>query len=90
MRRTIRPIITVTLGCILALLSAALTYSTYPAMQGTFVSNAAFFLSSTSTPPAQELTEIGSTDGIVIMGFLIVLIIIIPILVRRKSWMQNH
>ena len=26
----------------------------------------------------------------VFMGFLIALIVIIPILIRRKSWMENH
>ena len=89
MRRTLRPIITLGLGFILALFSAALTYSIPPAMEGDF-GTAAFFMQSTSTPPPPDLSEIGSTDGIVVMGFLIALIIIIPILVRRKSWMENR
>jgi hypothetical protein len=42
----------------------------------------------TSTPKPKDISEIGSTDGIVIMGILIALIIIIPILLRRKSWME--
>jgi hypothetical protein len=90
MKRTIRHLITITLGFVLALASAALSYSTPPAMQGTFGGAGAFFLQSTTTPPAQDLTEIGSTDGIVFMSFVIVLIIIIPILLRRKSWMENR
>jgi len=44
----------------------------------------------TSTPQPKDLSEIGSTDGIVIMGFLIALIVIVPILLRRKAWMENH
>jgi hypothetical protein len=77
MRRTLRPLITIGLGCILALFSAALTYSAPPAMQAT------------STPPPQDLSEIGSTDGIVFMGILIAFIIIVPILLQRKSWMES-
>lgn len=49
---------------------------------------AAFFLQTTPTPQPKDLSKIGSTDGIVAMGFLIAFIIIIPILLRRKSWMQ--
>jgi membrane protein YdbS with pleckstrin-like domain len=49
---------------------------------------AAFFLPSTSTPQPKDMSEIGSTDGIVIMGILIALIVIIPILWRRKTWME--
>lgn len=83
----VRPIITLVVGLLLALFSAALTYSTPPAMDGRF--GAAFFIMQpTSTPQPQDLSEIGSTDGIVIMGFLIALIIIVPILWRRKSWME--
>ena len=89
MKRTLRPIITIALGCILALLSAALNYATPPAMEGTF-SGAAFFMQSTSTPPPQDLSEIGSTDGILVMGVLIALIVIIPILLRRTSWLENQ
>ena len=83
-----RHLITITLGFVLALTSAALSYSTPPAMQGTF--GGAFFMQSTTTPPPQDLSEIGSTDGIVFMSFVIVLIIITPILLRRKSWMENR
>jgi hypothetical protein len=89
MKRTIRPFISIILGFVLALSSAALTYSTPPALQGTF-GGTAFFLQSSSAPPPQELSEIGSTDGIVIMGFAIVLIIIVPIFLQRKKWMENR
>ena len=86
----VRALITLGLALLLALLSAALTYSTHPAMQATFGGAAFFMMQPTSTPKPEDLSEIGSTDGIVIMGFLIALIVIIPILVRRKSWMENH
>ena len=83
-----RPIFTIGLSLLLALLSAALTYSSSPMLGGNF-STAAFLMPQpTSTPPPQDLSEIGSTDGIVAMGFLITVIIIVPIVLRRKSWME--
>ena len=86
MKKFVRLIVTIGLGLVLALFSAALTYSAPPAVQGDF--GAALFQQPTATPPPQDLSVVGSTDGIVAMGFLIALIIIIPILIRRKTWMQ--
>jgi len=87
MRKLVRPIITLGLGLVLALFSAALTYSAPPTMEGNPAAGA-FFLQPTKTPKPEDLSVIGSTDGIIVMGFIIALIIIIPILVRRKSWME--
>jgi hypothetical protein len=84
----VRPLITVGLGSLLALFSAALTAFTPRGMEGTFSAAAFFMMQPTSTPKPKDVSEIGSTDGIVIMGILIALIIIIPILLRRKSWME--
>jgi hypothetical protein len=39
----------------------------------------------TPTLIPQGVSEIGSTDGILLMGFIIVLIVIIPVLVYRKK-----
>jgi FtsH-binding integral membrane protein len=92
MKKLMRPIVTIGLGLVLALFSAALTYSSAPpAIEGT-VSATAVFLQSTPTitPTPQDLSEIGSTDGIIVMGIIISLIIIIPILLRRKSWMETQ
>ena len=83
-----RPILTIVVGLMLALFSAALTYSTPPAMQENTAGVAAYLLQSTATPQPKDMSEIGSTDGIVIMGILIALIIIVPILLQRKSWME--
>jgi len=88
MRKFVRPIVTIGLGFVLALFSAALTYSAVPSTQPNFATGA-FFLQPTQTPPPEDLSVIGSTDGIIAMGFLIALIIIIPILLQRKSWMEN-
>ena len=89
MRKFVRPIITVGLGLVLALFSAALTYSAPPDIQGDLTS-AQFLLQPTRTPKPQDTSEIGSTDGIIVMGLIIVLIIVVPILVRRESWMEPH
>lgn len=84
-----RPIITIGLGFVLALFSAALTYSTQPVMQGNFGA-AALFLQPTTTPQPKDNSVIGSTDGIIAMGIIIALIIIIPILLQRKTWMETN
>ena len=51
---------------------------------------AALFFQSTATPESQEdRSEIGSTDGITLMSFAIVAIIIIPIFLQKKHWTEN-
>ena len=90
MKKFLRPIIVIGIGFLLALLSAALTYSPPPAMEGALGGAAFFNMQPTPTPPPNDLSEIGSTDGIVIMGILITLIIIVPILLQRKSWLENR
>jgi hypothetical protein len=85
MNKLMRPIITIGLGLVLALSSAALSSSRPPAAyQNAGV--AAFFFQTTPTPQPKDLSKIGSTDAIAVMGIIIALIIIIPILLRRKSW----
>ena len=88
MKKFVRPIITMGLGLVLALFSAALTYSAPPTTQGDLAA-AVFSLQPTTTPQPKDLAEIGSTDGIIILGFIIALIVIIPILLRRKSWSET-
>lgn len=87
MNKFMRPIITIGIGLVLAFSSAALSSSSPPAMQEN-PGAAAFFFQTTPTPHPKDLSQVGSTDGIVAMGFFIALIIIIPILLQRKSWMQ--
>ena len=82
-----RPILTTGLGLALALFSAAITYSAPPVIQGN-MGAAGLFLQPTTTPQPQDHSEIGSTDGIIAMGLIIALIIIIPILLQRKSWIE--
>lgn len=82
-----RPTIVLGISLMIALFSAALTYITPPAMQLDF--QAAFFQQPTSTPPVEDVSEIGSTDGIIVLGGVIVLIVLVPIFLYRKSWMHT-
>jgi len=82
-----RPIISLGLGLVLALFSAALTFSAPPTMQGDPAA-AAFLAQPTKTPRPANLSEIGSTDGVMIMIFVIAAIIVIPILLLRESWIE--
>jgi cytochrome bd-type quinol oxidase subunit 2 len=82
----LRPATLIGIGLLLALTSAALgqpAFTGSTASMGAFASLAA---QSTATPPVVPSSEIGSTDGLVFVSVLIVLIIIAPILLRWKAW----
>ena len=86
----LRPVALLGIGLSLAVLSAAVG-TVSPDMGGNDLLAAAQHLQTTSpTPIATEgISRIGSTDGIVLMGIVIVLIIIMPILLRRKTWVNS-
>ena len=86
MKKFLRRALMVGICLSLALLSAALTHSSDVALQAAPTATA-LLLQSTTTPQAQDMSEIGSTDGIVAMVGIIVMIIIAPIILRRKDWM---
>jgi len=89
MKRLLRPAIIILLSIALALMSAALTQRIQP-KEGSTLAAAALFLQTTPTPEQVDRSEIGSTDGIVVMGFVLVVIVILPILLRRKAWSQTQ
>ena len=89
MKRIMRLSIIIAIGMTLAvaLSSAALTRSAQTSSLG----DGAVLLQATTTPqPEEGVSEVGSTDGIAAMGFVIVIIALIPILLRRRSWMQSQ
>ena len=88
MSRLARPAIIIGIGLILAFLSGALTYAMPPRLGVGDPSATAFFPTPTTTIQPQDASEIGSTDGIMALGGVIVLIVILPILLNRKSWMH--
>lgn len=88
-RIPLRPLMTLTISLLIALSCAAATNTVR-----TFGSNnsttASLSLQTTPTPPVEEdRTEVGSTDGIVVMGGVIVLIVLVPILLQYKTWTQR-
>jgi hypothetical protein len=87
MKKIARPLITLGIGLSLAFFSAALTYFS-PSNTQSAISAAAFFSQTTPTPEQQDKSEIGSTDQIVVLGVTICIIVVLPILLRRKSWVQ--
>jgi hypothetical protein len=86
MKKLVRPAVVLGICLSLALLSTALTHSFQPAIQASLTATASP-LQLTITPQPQDRSEIGSTDGIVAMVGIIVLIIIVPIILRRNDWM---
>ena len=84
----VSPIILIAIGLSMAVLSAGV--SPIPASSAQInLLGVGKSLQITATPtPTGGISEIGSTDGIVMMGIIIVLIVLLPVLVRRKSIKQ--
>lgn len=90
MKRFIRPVIILTISLFLALVSAAFT-RTNSVQSSKFsgsTSMAMFFQITTTPHPKGDRSEVGSTDNITTMSFVIVAIIIIPIFLQKKYWSQ--
>jgi hypothetical protein len=68
---------------------AALTINHYAAAPGNLDAGALYSQIATPTEVVEDVSEIGSTDGIVLMGVVIVLIVVVPILLQRKNWRSN-
>lgn len=79
----LRPVALIGIGLLLAILSAAVSQ---PEMGASDLSGVAFGAAVAPTATAIVDSEVGSTDGITLVSILIVLIVMIPILARRKSW----
>ena len=90
MKKRFRPIIVIGFSILIALLFSAVTYTVRLDGHEGSLSAAALFLQTTPPPQEVDRSEVGSTDGIVIMGFVIVAIVVIPILLRRKAWMNTQ
>lgn len=92
MKRIIRSATIILISLTLALTSAAISGAS--AIQRSTglagYSGTAFFFQTTTTPELEEGgSEVGSTDGITLMGFIIVAIIVLPIVLQRKNWSQS-
>ncbi|MBN1303304.1 MAG: hypothetical protein JXA13_02630 [Anaerolineales bacterium] len=81
-----RPKFLLTIGSLLSFTSAAFSYSApvgQPALLSSQTSKTSF------STAAQKVSESGSTDGIVFMAIIIVLIVIIPIIWTRSQWFHD-
>ncbi|MDL1941985.1 hypothetical protein FBQ99_06510 [Chloroflexi bacterium CFX2] len=56
-----------------------------PSLASAPVAGAAGIQQTTPTPPGGDASEIGSTDGILVMGVVITVIIILPLLFRKRN-----
>ena len=77
----LRPIALLGIGLLFAVTSAVLGQPTISA-----ASLSAGALAPQATPTLVPNSEVGSTDWITLVSIIVVLIIVIPILVRRRSW----
>jgi hypothetical protein len=84
MKNFVRPTLILGLSVSLALFSTAMAHSIQPATLPDLSGASLFQI--TPTPQTIDRSEIGSTDEIIIMGGVIVLIIIAPIFISRKAW----
>jgi type IV secretory pathway VirB3-like protein len=90
MKKLFRPAIILGVSVLIALFSAAITYTAKIASQG-YSTTASLFLQTSPTPKVEEApSEVGSTDGIIIMGAVITAIVLIPVLLQRKAWMREE
>jgi hypothetical protein len=79
--RIFRPALLLGIGLLLASLGALFASGSDPQLGA-----AALRLDLTATPAPHPVSEAGSTDWIVLMGVIIVLIVILPIIFRRRTW----
>ena len=72
---------------LLIVIAAMLILSAFnqPVVDAQVLMNSSLRAQVTSTPVAEDNSVIGSTDGIVVMGILIVLIAVTPLFFRRKK-----
>lgn len=90
--RSLYPGFMVFTGIVLALISAFVSSATASAVSESNhrfnpnIAAAAIYQAATPTPVSGAVSRAGSTDGILAMGVGIVIIVLIPILIRRSLW----
>ncbi len=88
MKRLPRFVVILAISLGIALFSAAVTYTVNLSNEKHSTAASLIFQTTPSPPVEEDRSEVGSTDGIVAMGGVIALIVLIPILIQRKSWTQ--
>jgi hypothetical protein len=69
---------------IILIIALALTNFNQPVVSAQSTGAESTQLQITPLPPEDDISEIGSTDGILFMGVVIVLIVTLPLLFRKK------
>ena len=67
------------------ILALVITHFNQPSASALNADTAPISFQVTATPLADDASVIGSTDGILIMGIVIVLIVIVPLLLYKKK-----
>lgn len=70
---------------ILTLLLVLTNFNPPAALAQNASSNLTAFQQATPTPQVEDASEIGSTDGILIMGVVIVLIVTLPLIFQKRK-----
>jgi len=81
-----RVVIWILAGVIIIITAIALTIPTFPSHN----SAAAGAMVGTVSNAQQPASEVGSTDGIIMLAAIITLIITVPIILRWKDWIRNN
>jgi membrane protein YdbS with pleckstrin-like domain len=81
--KALRPYLIILIGSTLALASSAINLSEPVGQVATVTATP------TLASAAKNVSEAGSTNGIVIMASIIVVIVIIPIFWKRRQWLQK-
>jgi hypothetical protein len=81
--RMLRRLLLTSLGILPAIAAAW-----YAPASGPSVTPTPFSLTATPLPTPDTTSVAGTTDGITLMGVIIVLIIILPIIFRRQTWIK--
>ena len=84
--RSTRIVIWVLVGVVVIMTAIALTIPT-PSTQTTAIEET---MVGTDSGTPQSPSEVGSTDGIVMLAALIALIITVPIILRWRDWIRNN
>ena len=66
----------------------ALSASSFASIPSQAISAATPTITTTPTTTHGGVSQAGSTDWIALMGVIIVLIVIIPVIFRRSTWMK--
>lgn len=74
------------MGLIMAVLGAAVGLIPSQASQSLPAGMAMQITPTQTIAPEQGGSQIGSTDGIVLMGIIIVMIVVLPVLLQRRTW----